>query len=244
MLDHLSFAQIFFSLVVVVVAYVVRGITGFGSGLIAIPLLVLNFPLTVIVPLIVTLDYLASASQGLQHREHIKWRELLPLMPFTIPGVALALYLFHTVDPSILIHLLAVFILIYSAYSFFSKQPEHAHTRWWAIPSGVLGGLVGTLFGMGGPFYVIYLQLRSLVKSEFRATFSAIFMIDGFYRIFGYLVTGFYTVDLLLMLAVLLPVMSLSLYFGGRIHTGLSQNFFKRGISIMLFGSGVALFLR
>jgi len=35
---------------VLTVAYFVRGISGFGSGLIAVPLLALRFPLTQVVP--------------------------------------------------------------------------------------------------------------------------------------------------------------------------------------------------
>ena len=46
---------------VILVAYLVRGICGFGSGLIAIPVLSLMFPLKVAVPLVVMLDYLASS---------------------------------------------------------------------------------------------------------------------------------------------------------------------------------------
>ena len=37
-----------------------------------------------------------------------------------------------------------------------------------SVPSGFFGGFVGTLFGTGGPFYVIYLNLRHLDKSAFR----------------------------------------------------------------------------
>ncbi len=52
-------------------AYLVRGIAGFGSGLIAVPLLSLFFPVTQVVPLVVFLDYIGSASQGLKNRERI-----------------------------------------------------------------------------------------------------------------------------------------------------------------------------
>ncbi len=244
MLEALSAVQLIYSFGVIVVAYLVRGIVGFGSGLIAIPLLVMVLPIAMVVPLVVTLDYIASASQGLKNREHIRWREIFPLLPFTLFGVGLALYLLKTVETGLLLHSLASFILLYATYSFFSKTPKHSHSRLWAMPSGSFGGLVGTLFGTGGPFYVIYLQLRMLEKSQFRATFAAIFLLDGTYRIVGYVATGFFNVDLLMLLAVLLPVMGISIYLGGRIHTTVTQETFKRGISLLLLGSGVALFLK
>jgi hypothetical protein len=35
---------------------------------------------------------------------------------------------------------------------------------------GFPGGLVGPLFGTGGPFYVIYVKVRELDRTMFRAT--------------------------------------------------------------------------
>lgn len=69
-------------------AYLVRGVAGFGSGLIAVTLLALQFPVTMVVPIVVLLDYLGSASQVLKNRGHIAWKEQLPLIPFTLLGAA------------------------------------------------------------------------------------------------------------------------------------------------------------
>lgn len=245
MLHSLSPAQLLYSAGIVTVAYLIRGIAGFGSGLIAIPLLLLlNLPITLVVPLVVALDYLASASQGIKNRRAIAWREIWPLLPFSFVGVALALYVFKTIDGALLRHSLAVFIILYATYTLLAKLPRKIYHRGWAVPAGSLGGLIGTLFGTGGPFYVIYLQLRRLDKTPFRATFAAIFLIDGAGRIAGYLLLGFFTLDFSWLLAVLLPVMLLSLYLGGRIHLAFSQETFKRAISVLLVVSGIALLLK
>jgi hypothetical protein len=47
----------------------VRGIACVGSGLIAIRLLALSFPLTLVVPLVVLLDFVGSAGQGVRTRD-------------------------------------------------------------------------------------------------------------------------------------------------------------------------------
>ena len=63
-----------YAAVVLFVAYMVRGVAGFGSGLISVPLLALRFPVTVVVPLVVFLDFIGSASQGLSNWKRIAWR--------------------------------------------------------------------------------------------------------------------------------------------------------------------------
>lgn len=244
MLESLSLTQLILAALIIVVAFFVRGIAGFGSGLIAIPLLANMLPLSVVVPLVGLLDYLASTSHGVKHRQAISWGDIFPLLPFTLTGVATALYLFHTVDADLLRKALGGFIVLYAFYTLLSSGPGFYGKRWWAIPAGAFGGLIGTLFGTGGPFYVIYMRLRHLDKTAFRATIAVVFLIDGSSRILGYFFSGFYTGDTMYLLAAALPIMIIGMYIGGHVHTSISQRTFQRAIGILLVGSGMALLLR
>lgn len=244
MLDSLGPAQLLFAAGVLVAAYVVRGITGFGSALVAVPLLALLLPLHAVVPVISLLDYMASLSHGIRHRRDVRWRELVPLLPATLAGVLTALYLFQTVDAEALRRALGVFVVLYAFYALLAPERSGRGSRWWALPGGGFGGLIGTLFGTGGPFYVIYLGLRGLGKHHFRGTIAIIFLIDGGLRLIGYTASGFYDRDTLLLVAAALPVMAAALYAGGHIHTRISPAAFKRAIAVLLVGSGLALVFR
>ena len=76
-----------YSGLVMLLAYWVPGMAGFGSGLIAVPLLTLVWPITLVVPVVVALDYLGSAGQGVRNVRRVAWREQLALVPFMIMGV-------------------------------------------------------------------------------------------------------------------------------------------------------------
>ena len=71
---------------VVTSAYFIRGITGFGSGLIAVPLLALSFPLKFAVPLILALDFTAALVLGGANRKQADWSEIKLLLPAGIAG--------------------------------------------------------------------------------------------------------------------------------------------------------------
>lgn len=227
-------------LLVLFLAYVVRGMCGFGSGLIAIPLLSLFLPLTLTVPLVVILDFLASAGQGIANRQAIAWGEVGRLLPFGLVGVALGLSVFHLVDPLILRRAMGAFVLLYALYSLWSPRIGEA-SPWWAVPAGMGGGSIGTLFGTGGPFYVTYLKARGLSKEAFRPTFAILFLLDASARIAGYVGTGIVKVGLFQWLAVGVPAMMLAMYLGGHIHTRISAVVFGRAISVLLLLSGLAL---
>ncbi len=225
-------------------AYFVRGIVGFGSGLIAVPLLALILPLPTVVPAVALSDYLASASQGIGNRRDIDWPSLWPLLPFMLIGVLLALYLFHALDPALLTRALGVFVIGYALYTLAGLHPGRIRSPGRAAPLGALGALIGTLFGTGGPFYVVYLQLWGPTKAQFRATASTVFLIEGSGRLLGYFGAGFFNRDALLVFALALPLMAIGLIAGTRVHTAISESNFKRMISLLLICSGAALLLK
>lgn len=244
MLESLSISHLIFAACIIGVAYLVRGIAGFGSGLIAIPLLALMMPLTIAVPLIVFLDYIASASHGIKHREAIQWNEIVSLLPFAIVGVLTALFIFQSVDMEALKMGLGCFVLLFAIYSLFSFSGKTLISSLWSVPAGSMGGIIGTLYGTGGPFYVMYLKFRNIEKTQFRATFATIFLLDGAGRLAGYIYSGFFSMDLVLMMAVAIPLMVIGMFIGGHIHTNMSQQTFQRAISMLLVFSGLALLLK
>jgi uncharacterized membrane protein YfcA len=244
MLESLGPLQYGLVVLILMTAYTFRGVAGFGSGLIAIPLLVLILPISIVVPMMVLLDFIASVSHSIRHREVTQWNTIFPLLPFTLAGVLIALFIFKTVDTTLLVKSLGVFILLFALYSLISPTPHRQGGKLWAAPAGVFGGLVGTLFGTGGPFYVIYFQFRHLDKTAFRATIASIFMIDGGIRVGGFVLSGFFIHETLLLAALGLPIMGLAMYLGGHIHTSISQTTFHRAIGVLLLGSGAALLLK
>jgi len=243
MMEAIAVPQIFFALGVLFFAYFIRGIAGFGSALIAVPLLAIFFPVSQVVPLVVLWDWVASVSQGLPHRRQIRWPDLLPLLPFTAIGVASGLYLHRVLAPSSLTLALAVFVLLYAVYALLPLPPLHGG-RGFAAPAGLFGGMVGSLFGTGGPFYVIYLTLRQLSKTEFRTTVATIFVIDGFCRIVGFSLAGYYSLSSLQLWLVVLPLEFFALRLGGKVHLTISHRAFVRLVSFILLGSGITLLLK
>ncbi len=232
-----------FPAAVIFFAYIIRGMAGFGSALIAVPLLAFVYPLTIVVPLVVLLDYVSSAIHGIQYREAIQWKDILPLLPFALSGIGVSLYVMEFIDARSLTVALGVFVILFALYQLLPVNFCKA-SRSTAMPAGFFGGFFGTLFGTGGPCYVIYLNLRKLDKAAFRASFASIFLIDGAMRLIGYTLKGLYNFEMLIMLLFAGPIAGIGLYLGGSIHTALGREIFVKLISVLLLGSGTALLIR
>jgi len=111
--------------------------------------------------------------------------------------------------------------------------------------AGVLGGAVGTTFGtMASVFFAIYFDVIRMTKESFRATMSAILVALGVVRGAGYWAVGEYTRDVLITVAIALPMMLVGIFIGNRVHTGLSELSFRRMVAGALVVSGLALLVK
>lgn len=229
---------------IVFTAYFIRGVAGFGSGLVAIPALATFMPLPLVVPIIALLDLLASTTHSVGQWRNVQWAEILSLFPFSLVGILVAVLMVKTVDSGALSTLLALFIMGYALFSFLDSNAVGKVSRIWAAPWGGLGGIVSSMFGTGGPFYVIYLRLRALGKNELRSTIAMILLLDSIARSIGYSIGGLVTSDTLWMLCAGAPLIGLALYAGGTLQKKLKISVFRHLISFLLLASGIALLVR
>lgn len=233
-----------FAPLIIFAAYVIFGISGFGSTLIAVPLLAHLYPLTFVIPVVVMLDCFGAFTMGLRLRADVHTRELLPLAPFMLIGMAAGVYLLLQVPAFILLACLGTFVLAYGAIYALGRGSVIRLARWSAAPLGLFAGATSSAFGVGGPLYVFYLTGRGATPGQLRASIPVIFMFTTITRIALFLTAGLFNQEVLLTAALLFPVMLIGLYAGNRLHGRLRREHAIRIIGGFLIASGVSLLMR
>jgi uncharacterized protein len=232
---------------VIFLAYLVRGISGFGSALVAVPLLAHFLPLTFVVPWMVIMDTLAAlvlARSG-QRGGHVRWAEIGWMVPASLLGVVIGIELLVNVDRAALMAALGLFIAGFGLRHLLGIHGERPVSRWWALPAGILGGGIGALFATGGPPMVIYLTHRLRDKAELRATLSGLFLIDGVLRSIGLTLAGLLLQEHMgRYLLAGVPLMAAGLYVGHHVHLNLDQRRMAVVIALLLIASGLSLLWR
>ncbi|MDD5388158.1 MAG: sulfite exporter TauE/SafE family protein [Gallionellaceae bacterium] len=238
--------DIAYATAVLSLAYFVRGLSGFGSGLIAVPLLALRFPLPEVVPFMLIADFGASALIGGLHFRRVAWPEIRRLMPATVVGVVIGTHLLVSLPPALLLTILGGVVLAFALRSLLLRQRGFVTTSTrWAWPAALSGGAVSGLFGTGGPPYVIYLSHRIQDKSVLRATLSALFFLEGLLRIVAFFFAGLLLGHEVWRNALIAaPLIIAALYVGGHVHARLSDRQMLQGVSLLLLGSGVSLLIK
>jgi len=230
---------------IIVFAYTVFGLTGFGSSLTAMPLLVLVLPLRTAVPLMLVFDLVSGLLLGMRNRRHIVRPEALRLMPCMLAGMAAGVLALVRTPESWLLVVLGLFILGYAAWSLLIRTKPRRFSPAWALLFGTVGGMFTALFGTGGPFYTIYLTRRIDDKQALRATISGVLFFSAVSRLVLFTGAGLYhQPGLPLLAALLLPCALGGLYLGNRLHQVLAPERIRQAIWFVLVVGGTSLVLR
>jgi uncharacterized protein len=248
-----SFASFFdgwidlaFAFVALTVAYAIFGIAGFGSALIAAPLLAHKLPLTSIVPLLALLDFAAAGINGFRLRADVAKRELCWLVPLMIVGSVVGIALLISLPGRLMIFLLGLFVLAYGVRGLWMRSTGTGRLSFgWVWPFGLVGGLVSGMFGSGGFIYSIFLSRRLEGKDAMRATQSVLIGLSTLTRVVIFAVLGVYhDVHLLLLALSGLPALLLGLYIGQLLTDRLSLPQFIRVLHFILVATGCSLIWR
>lgn len=230
---------------VVVLAYTVFGLSGFGSTIISVPILAHFLPLGFLVPLMAVLDMVCAGFIGRANREHVSRPELKRIVPLMFVGFVLGVTVLVGAPDRWLRAALGVFAVGVGFYSIANPTVSRAISAWWVVPTGLVGGSLSTIFGAGGPVYAAYLSGRLRDKDGIRSTVSTIISISAFSRVIVYAVSGLLLkMSIFLSLAFIAPFAWIGIKLGGRIHVGLTQEQMRRVVGGVLVLTGASLLAR
>jgi uncharacterized membrane protein YfcA len=136
-------------------ASLLRGFTGFGFGLAAVPLLSLALPPARVVPFVVVLQVIVGLAGLRSAWRHVDWRAVFGLAPGLVIGVPLGVLILtlfrpNTVRFGIGLAIAASVVLLWRGARL-PKRPSPLVTGAVGVTSGVLSGLAS----IGGPPIVV-----------------------------------------------------------------------------------------
>ncbi len=226
-------------------AYTAFGLVGFGSTVIALPLLAQFFALKFAVPLLMLLDLVAFLLFGAHVRKRVRYAEIGWLLPFILAGMAAGLVLLIEVAERKLLALLGTFLLVYGGYSLLRRGPPAQLSRAWCAPVGLVGGMFSAMFGTGGVLFAMYNAGRITDKAALRATNVAMIMLSSLLRVVLFGAAGLLTQDGLPATALLLlPAMLGGAWLGNRLHASVPAAAVAKAVYALLVIAGMLLLAR
>ena len=157
-------------LAVVLLAYFMYGVSGFGSSLIAVPLLSHFLPLPSAVMLALVLDLIVAVGLSRKAKHYVRWNEIIPMMPSALIGILLGAAMLSRMPGEPLLLILGIFVMFVGVRYLLLGSGGEAISMRWAAPAGLLGGIASALFGTGGP--KAQRRARSTQSQTYRSSIS------------------------------------------------------------------------
>jgi hypothetical protein len=173
---------------IVAIATMVQSVSGFGFALLAVPLLSLVIDPKLAVVLLAAVGPLGTVSIAYAERRHIFGRVVLALSVPALAGMPFGLWILARVEPRALE--VAIGVLVITLTGLLLLRLRGSDRPAVDIAAGFTSGALVTSTGTSGPPLVFALQSKDLSPSEFRATLSATFLVQGVVTLLAFWIVG------------------------------------------------------
>lgn len=231
---------------IILLAYTLEAVTGFGSIVIALSLGVLFLPFDKILPILVALNICMTSVLAFKNRKNI---DKLLLSKIILPGMLLGTLLGYFAKPFLdevlLKQVFGVLIVWFSARELWRMYHQHIDVErpLWLTRVITLGaGITHGLFASGGPLLVYAVAGTQIDKTRFRATMVFVWFILNAFLFMAFLLDGRMQ-PVLLNVLFYLPLLVVAIKLGNFLHDKVKETHFRVAIYSLLLMTGVILII-
>jgi uncharacterized protein len=230
-----------FAAVVVLIAAIVRGFSGFGFSLLTIIALSLVLPPATIVPAMFMLEIAAGVHLLPGIWRDVHWRAISVLFVAVTLAMPLGVYALATLPADGMKIALSIVVMVAAGLLLAGYRLTRMPTTAETVATGVAAGLLNGAFGIGGPPIIIFFLGSPLALAAGRASMIAIFLGMDLVGLPLLWLFGILGRESLVLFAVMLPVLVLGIGIGNRLVGRLPEPTVRRTVLVLLMGMAIAI---
>ena len=221
----------------------VKGTSGFGSSLVAVPLLLLIYPKTEVVVMMITFNVILNTSLLFENKSFdIKiLKDVWVITLFGIVFTFIGLFFLMDMDDNYIKYLAAILILLAISNRVFDFKFVFKDNFINQAITGIFSGLGNGVATIDGPPVVFFLTGIRASKAKFKNTLASYFLFLGITSVGMLVINMEYSVDILLNTAYVAIFASIGVIVGMVISKRLSENAFDMVIVVVLLVLGGTL---
>lgn len=231
--------------IIITVASLIKGMTGFGFALVAFPLLLNFYSPKELIPVLIFCNLLASVMIVLQKKDrklvNNQFQSLIVFGAlFTIVGV---LTLTYISDRSLIV-IMSIFFMLLATLSLVGVKCSFKLTDLsYMLAGAILGFLTGSI-SISGPPLALFMNVAKVDKQEFREIFSWFSIVTAVIALVGYGLIGLFTLATIKMTALFLPLLFGGSFIGRRLNQFASPGLFQKLSMIITLLSSVLILMK
>ncbi len=221
----------------------VSGLSGFGTGLAALPLWLVVLSPVLAAPLVVVCSVVSQLVTLRAIWHALDWRRVLPFVVGGLAGVPAGAALLTLLSAIAFKLFIGVFLIVFSG-AMLTRRALPVVGFGGRLADGVVGlggGLLGGLAGLSGPLPIVWASLRGWSRDARRAVFQAFNLSILAFALGAHAVAGFVTLELAGLALIALPGTLLGAWLGRRVYARLDDDRFGRIVLWLLLISGTSI---
>lgn len=236
-------------LIIVFLSNIIQCITGFAGTVLAMPFSVMTVGYDTAKPILNVLGIAASVYIVAKDYKYVNKKEFAKITVVMLAGILAGFYLNRLIgaNGAVLYKILGSVVIAFAvinAYRFYTKKEDKKYPVIISATLLVISGVVHGMFVCGGPLLVTYLGGVIKDKREFRATVSSVWIVLNTIIMLGDIKSGYFSGELIVMLAAALAVLAAALVIGNLIYKKMSRNVFLQLTYALMLISGISLLVK
>nr|WP_236784602.1 sulfite exporter TauE/SafE family protein [Alteribacter salitolerans] len=231
---------------IILVGGFVQGASGFGLGLVVMGFLPLLLSIKESTLLVMVLLLVASLTIMRKVYKHILLKGLLIVIVSAIVGRIGAYYVLTTYgEMEVLKQWLGFFLIAMVLYLIVTSKTKPKETYHPLIPIilGTLGGFVGGVFAVGGPFFVFYFLMVYRDKRHYNANLQVIVIVTSVMSLSLHGLSGDFYPEFTLYVIVGVASALIGTHLGMKWFERLPSNVIRTFAMILVFMAGINLII-
>lgn len=223
-----------FAFIIVFLAAIVRGYSGFGFSLLTITALSLIYSPVEIVPSIFMLELAASLNLLPSIWKDVHWKSLGPLTLGCLIATPIGVWFLANIPEAPMQMALAIFVLLavvllWRGFALKSMPGPLASTA-----AGAASGLANGAFGIGGPPVILFYFASPAGAAAGRASMVAFFMATDVIGLANQSTHGLITRETVMRAIIYLPALLAGIWLGARSFKGADPEKFRSSVLLIL----------
>ncbi len=228
------------------IAYFIKGITGFGNTLVMGSLFSFIIPNKLTTPIDLILGIPTNIYIVWIERKNISLKIVVPLSLMLLCGIIPGTFLLKLGDDRLLKSIFGI-IIICMAFEMLTrdsiKNKGDKNNPIFLAIIGVTSGILAGLYGIGA-LLVAYISRTTDNKNQFRGNICCVFLVDNIFRFFLYWFTDILNKEVFLLALFLSPAVFLGMFIGVKVDSNMKEETVKKSVIALLIISGIVLIIK
>ncbi|MDP2088673.1 MAG: sulfite exporter TauE/SafE family protein [Flavobacteriaceae bacterium] len=240
---HIQLYFLIIAAAVILLSSVVKGITGFGFALLAVPLLSMIFPLNLLVPSLVLFNLITSIMMLYKLKEKIRGYYIVPMILASLAGIPLGVHLLTFLNPEILKIITGFTVVLFSIKMLSGVKLAKRNIHKPIVFAGFLSGILTSSISIGGPPLAIALDRKGYSKDMFRGIFIWFMVFSSLFSSLAFYYKGLLTTDTIKFTVFSLPLLFIGSGWGVKIAAKINQHQFRKFVIYINVCTGLLMLI-